>query len=232
MRTIGLLGGMSWESSALYYRLVNTEVRERLGGTHSASSIMHSFDFATIEALQERGDWTEAGRRLAVAAVGLERAGAEMIVLCTNTMHQLAGVIEAAVTIPFLHIGDTTGEAVLAAGHHTVGLLATRYTMEQDFYRGRMEQRYGLKVLTPDEPDRDLVHSVIYEELVRGVVDEGSRREYERIVAGLFAAGATGVILGCTEIELLVPPDSDPRLFPSTALHARAAVDLALRPEG
>jgi aspartate racemase len=228
MRTIGLLGGMSWESSALYYKLINEEVRRRLGGTHSASSVLLSFDFAEIEALQERGAWAEAGARLATAAAAVERAGADVIVLCTNTMHRLADVVAAAVGVPLLHIADATAAALHADGHQTVGLLGTRYTMEADFYRGRLESEHGLKVLVPPVADRDLVHEVIYTELVRGVVREDSRRAYDRVIADLLTAGATAVILGCTEIELLVPPESDDRLYPTTAIHAKAAVDFAL----
>lgn len=228
MRTIGLLGGMSWESSALYYKLINEEVRRRLGGTHSASSVMLSFDFAEIEALQERGAWDEAGARLAAAAAAVEAAGADVIVLCTNTMHRLADTIAAAIGVPLLHIADATAAPLFADGHRVVGLLGTRYTMEADFYRGRLEQTHGLTVLVPPAADRDLVHDVIYQELVQGIVREESRQAYDRVIADLFAAGATAVILGCTEIELLVPPESDRRLYPTTAIHARAAVDFAL----
>ncbi|GAB3420396.1 aspartate/glutamate racemase family protein [Flindersiella endophytica] len=231
MRTIGLLGGMSWESSALYYKLVNEAVRDRLGGTHSASSVMLSFDFAEIEALQERGAWAEAGALLSAAALDVQRAGADVIVLCTNTMHRLADEIAAAIDVPLLHIADATAAVLRADGHQAVGLLGTRYTMEADFYRGRLEQEHGLNVLVPPRADRDLVHEVIYDELVRGIVREESRQAYDRVIAGLFTAGATAVILGCTEIELLVPPGTDDRLYPTTAIHARAAVDFALSGE-
>lgn len=228
MRTIGLLGGMSWESSVEYYRIINEEVRHRLGGTHSAACVMWSFDFAEVEALQERGAWPEAGALLAGAAARLESAGAELLVLCTNTMHRLAPQVEAATTVPLLHIADATAHAVKADGRRVVGLLGTRYTMEADFYRGRLEERHGLTVLVPDDRDRTAVHDVIYDELVRGIVRPESRATYDRVIAGLFDAGAEGVILGCTEIELLVPPDADPRLYPTTRLHAVAAVDAAL----
>lgn len=231
MRTIGLLGGMSWESSIEYERLINTEVRARLGGVHSASLVIVSYDFAEIENLQAVGDWAEAARVLAAGALRLERAGAELIVLCTNTMHRVAGAIEAAVGVPFLHIGDATGLAVRAAGLSTVGLLGTRYTMEQDFYRGRLAERFGLGVVVPDEADRALVHRVIYDELVRGVIDPGSRRAYLEVIERLRAAGAEGIVAGCTEIELLVGPDDvDVPYFPTTRLHALAAVDAALAP--
>lgn len=228
MRTIGLLGGMSWESSAEYYRIVNEEVRRRLGGTHSAECVLWSCDFAEVEALQERGAWAEAGAVLAGAAARLEHAGAELLVLCTNTMHRLAPEIEAATTVPFLHIADATAGAVRADGRSVVGLLGTRYTMEADFYRARLEERHGLTVLIPSEDDRAAVHDVIYDELVQGVVSPGSKATYDRIIGDLFDAGAEGVILGCTEIELLVPPEADDRLYPTTRLHALAAVDAAL----
>lgn len=228
VRTIGLLGGMSWESSVEYYRIINEEVRRRLGGTHSASCVMWSFDFAEIEALQARDAWAEAGAVLAGAAARLEEAGAELLVLCTNTMHRLAPEIEAATTVPLLHIADATARALQADGRRVVGLLGTRYTMEADFYRRRLEERHGLTVLVPEEPDRTVVHDVIYDELVQGIVRPASRATYDRIIAGLLDAGAEGVILGCTEIELLVPPGGDRRLYPTTRLHALAAVDAAL----
>jgi aspartate racemase len=228
VRTIGLLGGMSWESSVEYERLINTEVRRRLGGTHSADLIVRSYDFAAIEALQEAGDWDGAGRLLAADAARLEGAGADLILLCTNTMHRVAGAIEAAISVPFLHLADATAVAVVAAGVRRVGLLGTRYTMEQDFYRARLE-RHGLEVLIPDEPDRTTVHDVIFGELVRGVVDPGSKRRYLEIIGRMVDAGAGGVIAGCTEIELLVGPDDvGVPYFPTTLLHALAAVEAAL----
>ncbi|MGD9705859.1 MAG: aspartate/glutamate racemase family protein [Acidimicrobiia bacterium] len=229
MKVIGLLGGMSWESSALYYQLVNEEVRSRLGGTHSAECIMWSFDFHTVEGLQAAGDWSGAAALLAATAQRLERAGAELLVLCTNTMHQVADEIAAALTIPLIHIADATGDAIRAAGIGRVALLGTRYTMERDFYRSRLELRHGLDVAVPTEPDRTEIHRIIYEELVRGIVVERSRERYEAIIDGLVTDGAEGVILGCTEIELLVDPaDTRWRLFPTTRLHALAAVDAAL----
>jgi aspartate racemase len=229
MRRIGLLGGMSWESSAEYYRFVNEATRDRLGGLHSADCVLRSVDFATVERLQRENRWDEAGALLAAEAAALVDAGAELIVLCTNTMHKVAGAIIAAIDVPFVHIADTTAEAVRAAGLDTVGLLATAYTMEQDFYVGRLRERHGLSVLVPDEPDRRIVHSVIYEELCVGVIDDRSRGEYRRIMAGLADRGAQGILLGCTEIDLLVGREDSPvPVFDTTRLHAERAVDLAL----
>lgn len=230
MRTIGLLGGMSAESSVEYERLMTEEVRRRLGPSHSASMVVRAYDFAEIEELQEAGDWAAAGRKLATDARALEAAGAELLVLCTNTMHRVADEIEAAIAIPFLHIADTTAAAVRAAGVHRVGLLGTRYTMEQAFYRGRLETRHGLTVLVPDEPDRTVVHDVIYDELVRGVIRDASRMAYIAIVDRLVERGAEGVIAGCTEIELLLrSEDVAVPYFQTTRLHALAAVERALR---
>ena len=229
MRTIGLLGGMSWESSAEYYRLVNEAVRERLGGFHSAKCLMLSVDFAEIEAMQASGDWEAAGERLAECARSLEAGGAELLILCTNTMHRLAGEIDAAVSIPFVHIADPTGAAIEAAGIGTIGLLGTRYTMEGEFYADRLRERHGLGVLVPEEPDRTMIHDVIYEELVLGDVRDDSRERYRRTIETLVDAGAGGIILGCTEIGLLVgEPDSSVPLFDTTRLHAEAAVELAI----
>ena len=231
MRIVGLLGGMSWESSIEYERLINEGVRRELGGTHSADLVIRSFDFAAIESLQERGDWEEAGRILAGAARRLQESGAEVIVLCTNTMHVVAPAIEAAIDVEFLHLADATADAVRRAGVRRVALLGTRYTMEQDFYRGRLEG-HGLEVLVPEEPDRTLVHDVIYDELVRGVVEERSRGAYLEVIDRLVDRGAEGVIAGCTEIELLVrPEDVDLPYFPTTRLHAEAAVAAALAAE-
>ncbi|MDH3683075.1 MAG: aspartate/glutamate racemase family protein [Acidimicrobiia bacterium] len=227
-KTIGLLGGMSWESSIIYERLINEGVRARLGGTHSADLIVRSYDFATIEALQEAGDWQAAGRLLATDARQLQDAGAELVLLCTNTMHAVAPAIEAALDVPFVHLADTTAAAVLAAGIDTVGLLGTRYTMEHDFYRCRLEAA-GLTVLVPDEPDRTTVHDVIYDELVKGIASPASKARYLDVIDRLAARGATGIIAGCTEIELLIgPADVGLAYFPTTQLHAEAAVDLAL----
>jgi aspartate racemase len=231
VRTIGLLGGMSWESSAEYYRIINQETAARLGGLHSARCILLSVDFAEIEELQAAGDWDEAGRLLAAAARGIEAAGADLLVLCTNTMHRVADAVEAAVGIPLLHLADATAARIRDRGLRRVGLLGTRFTMEQDFYRGRLETRHGLEVLVPADRDRALVHRVIYDELVRGVVDDGSRAEYRRILHALAGRGAEGVILGCTEIPLLVrPQDSPAPLFDTTRIHAEEAVRAALAP--
>jgi aspartate racemase len=229
MKRIGLLGGMSWESSAEYYRFVNEEVRDRLGGLHSADCVLRSVEFAEIEELQRTGAWDEAGDRLAAEARGLVAAGAELIVLCTNTMHKVAGAIEDAVDVPFVHIADTTADAVKEAGLTTVGLLATAYTMEQDFYVGRLRDQHGLGVLIPTEIDRALVHRVIYDELCQGKVNDTSRNEYRRIMRALADEGAEGILLGCTEIDLLVTQDDAPvPLFDTTRLHAGRAVELAL----
>jgi aspartate racemase len=229
VKRIGLLGGMSWESSAEYYRLVNEIVRERLGGLSSADCVMRSIDFAPMELLQREGRWDEAGDLLAEESRALVAAGAELIVLCTNTMHKLADRITAAVDVPFVHIADTTAAAVRSAGLDSVGLLATAYTMEQDFYVGRLRDKHGLRVLVPDDGDRKIVHDVIYGELCVGVVSDASREEYRRIMAALVLAGAQGILLGCTEIDLLVgADDASVPVFDTTALHARAAVDLAL----
>ena len=228
MKTIGFLGGMSWESSAEYYRLANELVRERLGGLHSADCILLSVDFAEIEAMQAAGHWHEAGLRLADAARSLEAAGADLVVLCTNTMHKVSDAIESAVGIPLLHLADATARAVLAEGVTTVGLLGTAFTMEQDFYRDRLSS-HGLEVLTPDADARAVVHRVIYEELCVGIVRDESRDEYRRIMAELVASGAQGIILGCTEIELLVgPADAPVPVFPTTRIHVAAAVEAAL----
>ncbi len=228
MRTIGMIGGMSWESTAVYYRLANELVRERLGGLHSARLLLSSVDFAEIEQAQAEGRWEEAGRLLAHEARRLEGAGADLLVLCTNTMHKVADAIEDSATIPLLHLGDVTAAAVQARGLRTVGLLGTAFTMSQDFYRGRLES-HGLRVLVPGEEDQALVHRVIYEELCLGVVREESRRAYVEVAERLVAAGAEGVVLGCTEIELLLDQDDLPvPAFPTTRLHVEAAVEAAL----
>jgi len=228
MKTIGMLGGMSWESSIEYERIINEEVRRRLGGVHSADLLIRSYDFAAVEVLQEAGEWDTAGRLLGGDAAALERAGADLIVLATNTMHKVAPQIEAAITIPLLHIADATAEAIQRAGIRTVALLGTRYTMEQDFYRGRLAG-HGLDVLIPDEPDRTFVHDVIFSELVQGRIVAASKQRYLEIIDRLYRRGAEGVIAGCTEIELLVTPDDvDRPYFPTTRLHAMAAVDAAL----
>lgn len=230
MKTIGLIGGMSWESTVPYYRTINQVIKEQLGGLHSARVVLYSVDFHEIEVLQRTGDWEKAGEILASAARSLEAAGAEFIVLCTNTMHTVAAVIEGAVSLPMLHIADPTAEAIKAAGHRTVGLLGTRFTMEQPFYRERLEREHGLNVLTPGEDDRAIVHRIIYEELCLGEVNPDSRVQYQRILSRLKARGAEAVILGCTEISLLVrPEDTDVPLVDTTAVHARAAALFALK---
>jgi aspartate racemase len=227
-RVVGLLGGMSWESTAEYYRLANELVRERLGGLHSARLVLASVDFAEIERLQVAGDWNRAGSVLAGEAARLEAAGAELLVLCTNTMHIVADRVQAAVGIPLLHLADATAAAVRAAGLTTVGLLGTAFTMEQAFYRDRLAGQ-GLRVLVPEAADRAEVHRVIYEELCLGVVRAESRDSYRRVIERLVAAGAEGVVLGCTEIELLVgAPDSPVPVFPTTRLHVEAAITAAL----
>jgi amino-acid racemase len=229
MKRIGLLGGMSWESSAVYYRLVNEATRDALGGLHSADCLLRSVDFAEIEALQREGRWEAAGERLAEEARALVEGGADLLVLCTNTMHKVTEAIVAAIDVPFVHIADTTAHAVRAHGLTTVGLLATAYTMEQDFYVGRLRDQHGLEVLVPEEDDRRIVHRVIYEELCVGVVDDGSRDEYRRIMRSLAARGAEGILLGCTEIDLLVGEEDSPvPVFDTTRLHAQRAVELAL----
>ncbi|MFF7989658.1 aspartate/glutamate racemase family protein [Kitasatospora xanthocidica] len=228
MKTLGLIGGMSWESTAEYYRLLNELTRDRLGGLHSARLVLHSVDFADIERLQTAGRWEEAGEVLAGAARSLEAAGAELLLICTNTMHKVADQVAAAVSVPLLHLADATADAVRAAGLRRVGLLGTAFTMEQDFYRGRLAAG-GLDVLVPGTDSRALVHRVIYQELCLGVVREESRAAYRRVIADLVAAGAEGIVLGCTEIELLVRQEDSPvPLFPTARLHAEAAVAAAL----
>lgn len=229
MKTIGLLGGMSWESSSEYYRLVNSGVRERLGGFHSARCVLVSVDFAPIEAWQQRGEWDRAAEHLCAAARQVEAGGGECLVLCTNTMHRLADDIQAAVSIPLLHIADATAERIRAAGKSAIGLLGTRYTMEQDFYRGRLEQKHALQVLVPEAEERAEVNRIIYEELVVGQILPASRARYLGVIAGLAERGAQGVILGCTEIGLLVKQGDTPLpLFDTARIHAEAAVDWAL----
>ena len=228
MRTIGMLGGMSWESTAIYYRLANELVRQRLGGHHSAPILMSSVDFAEMEQLQATDQWGRAGELLADEATRLEAAGAELLVLCTNTMHKVAAAIEDAVGIPLLHLGDVTAAAVRREGPDPVGLLGTAFTMSQDFYRVRLES-HGLTVLVPSEDDQALVHSVIYDELCQGVVREESRAAYVEVVERLVSRGAEGIILGCTEIEMLIGPDDlQVPSFPTTSIHVAAAVDAAL----
>ncbi len=229
MKTIGLIGGMSWESSAEYYRIINERAKALLGGFHSARSVMYSVDFAEIETLQHQGKWQEAAQILSRAARSVEAAGADFIVLCTNTMHRVAAEIEDAVHIPLLHIADATARIILARGLNKVGLLGTRFTMEGDFYKGRLTQKHGLEVFVPDSPDRQTIHRVIYEELVFGRIEPSSRRQFIAIIERLVGEGAEGIILGCTEIGLLVKDEDSPvPLFDTTLIHAEAAVDAAL----
>ncbi|CAO3410176.1 Aspartate racemase (EC 5.1.1.13) [Azospirillum largimobile] len=228
-KVIGLIGGMSWESSAEYYRIVNERVRDRMGGLHSARCLMWSFDFAEIEALQHAGRWDDATALMIDAARRLERGGADFVVICTNTMHRMADQVQAAIGLPLLHIADPTAERIRAAGLRRVGLLGTAFTMEQDFYKGRLVRKHGLEVLVPDDADRATVHRVIYDELVQGRVEEASRQAYRGVIARLVGRGAEAVILGCTEIMLLVGPEDSPvPLYDTTAIHAEAAVELAL----
>ena len=229
MKTIGLIGGMSWESTQTYYRLINVAIREKLGGLHSALLVLYSVDFHDIEILQRQGDWQAAGVLLAQAAQSLQAAGADMVVICTNTMHKVAEQVQAAVSIPLLHIADPTAQAIRAAGFQRVALLGTRFTMEQDFYRARLEQQHGLQVIVPEQSERDVVHRIIYEELCLGQIKPESKTDYLSIIRQLQTRGAQAVILGCTEISLLVQQtDLDLLLFDTTALHATAAADAAL----
>ena len=230
MKTIGLIGGMSRESTIPYYRQINETIRERMGGLHSARVVLYSVDFHEIEQLQRAGDWDSAGAILAEAARSLEAAGAAFLVLCTNTMHKVASHIEAAVNIPLLHIADPTAVEIKRAGYSTVGLLGTRFTMEQAFYRDRLSEHHGLRVVVPETEDREVVHRIIYEELCLGIIKPESRSEYRRVMKVLATQGAQAIILGCTEISLLVDQqDSDVPLFDTTAIHARMAAEESLR---
>ncbi|MGF7156415.1 aspartate/glutamate racemase family protein [Novosphingobium gossypii] len=229
MRTIGLIGGMSWESSAEYYRILNEGVRDRLGLTASARCLLWSFDFSEIEALQHRGAWDELGALMVDAAQRLEAAGCDLLLICTNTMHLLAPRVEAEIPIPLLHIADPTAEAIKAAGLRKVGLLGTAFTMEQDFYKGRLTERHGLSVVVPGDGDRAVVHRIIYEELVAGKIEPASRTTYQEIIARMVEDGAEGIILGCTEMMLLIGVDDSPvPIFDTTTLHAQAAIERAL----
>jgi aspartate racemase len=229
VKTIGLIGGMSWESSIEYYRIINQAVKQRLGGLHSAKCIMYSVDFAEVEPLQHEGQWEEAAKHMIRAAQSVEAAGADFLVLCTNTMHKTADEIEKATSIPLLHIADATAQQIKQQGLTTVGLLGTRFTMEDDFYKGRLIQRHSLSVLVPDQTERRIIHEVIYDELCRGVIQSASRQRYVEIMDHLVSRGAEAIILGCTEIGLLVGAD-DCRVpvFDTTKIHAQAAVELAL----
>ena len=229
MKTIGLLGGMSWESTTSYYQLINTGVNQALGGLHSAKIVMYSVDFHEIEQFQRQNQWAESAALLANAAKSVELAGADFVLLCTNTMHKVAAEIEQAISIPLLHIADATAECLVKQGISKVGLLGTRFTMEQDFYKGRLTERFGIEVIVPSAPERDLVHSVIYEELCLGHICESSRAQYIEIINTLHQAGAQAVILGCTEIGLLVSQkDVEVPLYDTTKIHATAAVVKAI----
>jgi len=228
MKTIGLIGGMSWESSAEYYRLINQGMKARLGGHRNARSVMATVSFEEIKALQHDGRWDELGVLMQQAARQVQAGGADFVLLCTNTMHRVAPAIEAALSVPFVHIVDPTALALREAGIGRVALLGTRFTMEQDFYRGRMQDRHGIETLVPDEVDRAIVHDIIYDELCHGTIRDAARAEFQRIIGELGTRGAQGVILGCTEITLLIgPQDSALPVFDTTALHAQAAVAMA-----
>lgn len=230
MQTIGLIGGMSWESTIPYYRQINEAIKEHLGGLHSAKIILYSVNFQEIEQLQHQGKWDEAGQILADAALLLQQAGADFLVLCTNTMHKVAPVIESATQIPLLHIADPTAHAIKQAGYKRVALLGTRFTMEQDFYRGRLSYEHGIEVLVPVSGDREQVHRIIYDELCMGILKEASRQQYREIIQRLASQGAEAVILGCTEISLLIGTEDSPLpLFDTTAIHASAAARQALQ---
>ena len=229
MKTIGLIGGMSWESSAVYYRLINQGVRQRLGGAHSARSLMLSVDFGEIEKLQRDGAWDTLTGLMVKAARDLQKGGADCVVICTNTMHKMADDVAASISIPLLHIADAAAERIKAERVTRVGLLGTAFTMEQDFYKGRLRERHGLEVIVPDTADRQAVHDVIYRELIAGKIEDTSRTAYREVISRLVEEGAEAVILGCTEIMLLVGPDDSPvPLYDTTAIHAAAAVDFAL----
>lgn len=229
MKVLGLLGGMSWESTIPYYRMINEQVKDRLGGLHSAKIVLYSVDFQEVERLQHQGDWEGAGCLLATAAVSLRAAGAEAIVICTNTMHKVADVVEQACGLPLVHIADATAMQVRQQAIRRVGLLGTRFTMEQDFYRGRLQDKFDIDVVTPVAADRDIVHRIIYEELCLGKIRDASRDEYRRIISNLEQQGAQGIIFGCTEIGLLVSAqDASVPVFDTTVIHARAAAEYAL----
>jgi aspartate racemase len=230
MKTIGLIGGLSWESSIEYYRIINETVRAKLGGLHSAQCLMFSFDFAEIESLQASGDWEAATHRMINAGRQLERGGADCIVICSNTMHRMADDVQNCVHIPLLHIADTTAAVIKQQGLSKIGLLGTRYTMEQDFYKGRMENRHELDMIVPSDEGRTIVHDIIYQELVLGIVKDESRLAYQKVMQDLIERGAEAIILGCTEIELLIskPEHSPVPTFPTTRIHAVSSVEWAL----
>ena len=231
MKTIGLIGGMSWESSIEYYRIINETVRDRLGGFHSARSIMYSVDFAEIETLQQQGRWEEATELMITAARRVEDGGADFVIICTNTMHKMADDVQRHINIPLLHIADATAERIKAQGMGRIGLLGTKFTMEEDFYRGRLVEKHGLDVFIPNEQGREIVHRVIYDELCLGEAKPSSKAQYVSIMENLVGDGAEGIILGCTEISLLVGQEDSPvPLFDTTRIHAVAAVEFALEP--
>ncbi len=230
MKTIGMIGGMSWESSLEYYRIINQTVKDKLGGFHSAKIVMYSVDFQEIEKLQHQGNWPQATLVMIDAAQRVERAGADFLIIATNTMHKMADQVEKAVRIPLLHIVDVTAEAIKAKGQQRVGLLGTRFTMEQDFYKGRLLAKHGIEVLIPEEPERQLIHDILYDELCMGELKEHSRQQFREIIFNLVAKGAEGIILGCTEIPLIVKQDDyEIPLYDTTALHAQGAVNFALK---
>lgn len=229
MKTIGMIGGMSWESTAEYYQIVNQKVKEQLGGLHSAKCIMYSVDFHEIETLQHQDQWDEAGRLLADAAEKVEKGGADFFIICTNTMHKVAEFVQQHVRIPLLHIADPTAKQIKAAGIQKIALLGTRFTMMEDFYKGRLVRDHGLEVIIPSDDEMDIIHKVIYDELCLGIVKDASRAQYTKIIDHLAKKGAEGVILGCTEIGLLIKDgDSQIPVFDTTVIHAEATVDYAL----
>jgi len=230
MKTIGLIGGMSWESTAEYYRIINQAVNERLGGHHSAKLVLYSVDFDEIEELQHEDRWEELTELMIEAARRVERGGAELLLICTNTMHKMAGEVEESLGIPLLHIADATAEEIKRQGLEKVGLLGTKFTMEQDFYKGRLKDEYGIEVLIPGEEDREAVHAIIYDELCHGIVDGSSKETFKRVIGDLVSEGARGIVLGCTEIPLLVKQeDAEVPIFDTAEIHAQAAVDTALK---
>ena len=230
MKTIGMIGGMSWESSIEYYRIINEEVHKKLGGLHSAKSVMVSVDFYDVERLQREDRWDEATLEMIAAARQVEKGGADFLVICTNTMHKMADEVQNSISIPLLHIADATGKQITAAGLKKIGLLGTAFTMEEDFYKGRLARMHGLDVLVPEKSERDLVHHIIYSELVMGTINPASQAHFIKIMQDLVARGAEGIILGCTEIGLLVKQiDSQVPLYDTTRIHAEAAVDFALK---
>lgn len=229
MKTIGLIGGLSWESSAVYYRIINELIREKIGGTHSAKSIMYSVDFAEFEKLQHEGEWDQLTELMINAGMRLKNGGADFIVICTNTMHKMADTVEQQVGIPLLHIADAAAQEVKQKGMQKVALLGTKFTMEQDFYKGRLSQKHGIKVIIPDQDEREIIHSIIYRELVLGKILKSSREKYKKIIYRMNSLGAEGIILGCTEIPLLIKQeDSIIPIFDTTQIHARAAVEYSL----